>query len=273
MANFDIWVNRRTNNINEGMLDWLLGKSNEKNTPWIPDEPTEVNKTIYGNPIVQKYTNTILKHLNIAPGETVQLLKHDGTPDGGPRIIKDWNVEFPEFIRALQRFIAGHILGKGKEKSFLRISHHDAFVILKTLDRISTSPSGTSVADRLHIDNPISLSNWIQTKVPVAPDAILQKGFGQGNTEYMARRVARTGRGNPMVIPNVKNLVDAGEEVVSQYLTKTSPSNRIGIPLANAINKLQSLLTPFLSGRAIDPAHTPKKKATVDDDDAEVDTH
>jgi len=150
--------------------------------------------------------------------------------------------------------VASHLLGQGEQKSYLRISHHDAIIIIHTLDQFSTGEHKPTIADELHIGDPESLSNWMQTKVPVARDAVRQKGFTQGNQDFIGGRVGR-GKGSPLGHPSVKSLVAAGEEVVSKGLRK----NHYTKGLRDALMRLDAELYR-ITGRHATPEE-PKKKA------------
>lgn len=239
--NFNHWLNNRENKINEGWFDSLsnwwngIGKTSQ---PKIPT-PAEIDSELYSND-VRQHADKIINDLGISPGtRLIQIDSHNAPIKNSSFVVKDWSTENPNFYKALQRFVAGHVLGQGKEKGYLSISQHDAGIIINTLDQYAIYSKNIrgSIVDDLQINTPVALSHFIQAKLPTAKDAAVGPGFDKASDEFAGHRAQRTGKGNPLSIPTVKNLADAGATVV-----QTATTSRMGNPLRNAINQLDAAL-------------------------------
>jgi hypothetical protein len=235
MYNFNHWLDRRNNKINENWFTDLFRGKKKQPPPSAPqNDPDEVQKAM-NTPLVKKYTQIVLDHLDLEAGTKLQ----------------------PRFYQALQRFVAAHITDNVDDKSYLRISQHDAILIINTLDHLQRPGEDQSIAEEMGITDPEALSNWIQTKLPTSQNAILQKGFGKDSSSFSGVRGAR--KGNLAGHPALSNLVKAGEEVVSQGLGKM-PQAKIGGGLHAALIRLnQELIKMGNNANALAPKPEPKQ--------------
>lgn len=245
VRNFNHWLNNRENKINEGFGDWISnwwnGTSSQSNNK-IPT-PGDIDNELYSNDVKQ-HADKIINDLGISPGtRLVQIDSHNMPVKSSAFIVKDWATQNPNFYKALQRFVAAHVLGKGNEKAYLRVSHHDAGIIINTLDQYAIYSKNIrgSIVDEFQITTPVGLSHFIQSKLPIAKDAVVGPGFDRASDEFAGHRAQRTGKGNPLTIPAVKKLADIGATVI-QSADKKSPTSRMGNPLRNAINQLDAAL-------------------------------
>lgn len=176
--NFQSWLDRRQNILEEGVFDWLrnLGSSPKKPQSTGPNKPEE----IYNDPEVIKYYNEILDHWGFNK-KRYEIIDNKGNTIG----VFDGKVP-EDFHKALLRYIAGHIYGQGDQKSFMRISFHDASTIIDFLDNLRSPGATQSVADDYRIDRPDTLSLWFQSKLPTHATARLQQGYT--SNQYLTPR-------------------------------------------------------------------------------------
>ncbi len=264
VRNFNCWLNNRENKVNEGIGDWISnwwnntpGQSNNK----IPT-PGDIDKELYSNDIKQ-HANKIINDLGISPGTKLIQIDSNNIPiKSSAFVVGDWETQNPNFYKALQRFVAAHVLGKGNEKAYLRVSHHDAGIIINTLDQYAIYSKNIrgSIVDDFQINTPVALSHFIQAKLPIAKDAVVGPGFDKASDEFAGHRAVRTGKGNPLTIPSVKKLADIGSAVV-QGANSKSPTSRMGNPLRNAINQLDAVLKSMGVKPAASPS-TPGRRRT-----------
>lgn len=246
VRNFNHWLNNRENKVDEGWFDSIKNwwnKSTSANQSGNIPTPADIDRELYSDEVKQ-HTDKIINNLGISPGvKLIQIDAHNTPVKGSGFVVRDWATENPNFYKALQRFVAAHVLGKGQEKAYLRVSHHDAGIIINTLDQYAVYSKNIrgSIVDEFQINTPVALSHFIQAKLPIAKDAVVGPGFDRASDEFAGHRATRTGKGNPLAIPNVKKLTDIGTTVV-QSADKKSPTSRVGNPLRNAINQLDAML-------------------------------
>jgi hypothetical protein len=244
VCNFNHWLNNRENKVNEGLGDWISSWWNGKpsQSSKIPT-PSDIDSELYSNDVKQ-YADKIIDDLGISSGtKLVQIDSHNVPVKGSAFVVGDWSTQNPNFYKALQRFVAAHVLGKGQEKAYLRVSQHDAGIIINTLDQYAIYNKNIrgSIVDEFQINTPVALSHFIQAKLPIAKDAVVSPGFDKASDEFAGHRAVRTGKGNPLTIPSVKKLADIGAAVIQSANSK-SPTSRVGNPLRNAINQLDATL-------------------------------
>lgn len=259
--NFDHWLSRRRNEINEGIFDWLWGKKTPAAPPGVAPDPAI--KDIYENPTVKQYVNAVLGHMGLKHGVVIQSVG----ATGGDIKVTDLKRQQPIFYDALQRFVAAHVLGGGYEKSYLRISQHDAVTILNFLDKFKYNGSRHPIMDDLGITNPQDLVDWMQTKIPTAGNAMRQQGFDKVSSSYR-----RGGKDNPLSNPGVKAIVTTAERVLNNW----SGGRVCHAPMQQALRDLHAELTKFtgsiIPGRSKDkttptPVPPTKVPGTIVDTD------
>lgn len=229
MRKFDNWLNHRQNNIEEGIIDKVRDFFTKKSAPTHtgPEEPSQV----YTNPTVMKYTQEVISRLGIdKPLEQID--------DAGKKI-GDYPGHPPaEVSQTLMRFIAGHVLGGSR--SFLNISYHDAAYILNFLDRLRVPGDRHSVAERLDVTNPNSLSHWLQNHVPLAPDALKQQGFDAISSGYLLPR--KKAGGGVLRDARTMKLVNAAVKVINDVAKVNGTSRRMPLYLINSVKEMSDAL-------------------------------
>ncbi len=223
--NFDLWLKHRQNMTNEGWFDWLF-------KPKAAPAPAQTGPTnprdIYSNSDVQHYYQEILAHLGLNSGRLVYL-DDKGAPAG------DFDGTVPGPVQqALQRYIAGHVLGGGEEKTFMRISFHDAAAIIDFLDHLQVKGRSDSLADQLRLTSPRDLTLWFQTKLPTHSTAKFQQGYTSGYQTPSTRRAAaeRSKTGPDATHPEMQELAKTIADLIPMFFKKdkTTPYNAPPIP-------------------------------------------
>lgn len=243
--NFDRWIHYRRNEpINEFFGGTLFNRSK-------PDDAPEEPNQIYSHPKVGKYVKELLSHLNMGAGANLETLDNNGATTG-TITVTDWATQNPDFYKAFQRFIAGHAIGKGSEKSFLRISYHDAVIIIKTLDSLRIPGHRLAISDEYHIDTPKSLSLWVQGKLPTDPSALLQYDYLKQSDEFGNIRSTARPKSNPLSIKPFADIVEKGRDVLIAASTTGSGSR---LRLYKALNALKQEIESHTQWKLPEPSN------------------
>lgn len=240
-TNFDVWLNKRQQQVNENMAKRLWDRLRGTPPPAPPADPTPpppepaIKKPgdIYGNADVQEYTQNVLNILGIKAG--MEVIDNKGNTVGS----YDGHIP-PAINQALMRFIAGHIHGGGDKTSFLWVSYHDAAVIVDWLDSLRQPGQKLSVAEQFHVEDPKSLALWIQTKLPMHQDARYQDGYKSSADSYgRQRKEKKAGRPSLLEYPELIEVVKSMLHFVGEVNKRNdirNPRNKLHAPLLHLVD-------------------------------------
>ena len=244
MLNFIEWAEK--NNLNE----------------WIWSQNIRNPEDIYKDKKTLKYFNQIITDLTL---DSNNLIKLD---DDGEET--DEVVVIPSNVKqALMKFIAAHLYGSKESKSFLRISFHDASVIINFLDSIKHATDKNTIAEKLRIEEPQAFSDWLQSRIPASKDATYQSGY-----THSSRLFKRASAKNKIDDKKFFDLVRKADALVGLIRFRKS---KISAEVMAAVGDVEKSLLVIKQNLDVEPDENqgqaprqglkPKPKNLTDDDE------